>query len=465
MELITQRLKISDTVDKKLITALKKEYDIAPDAEIIRKGIVPDDLKFDEGERSVIAYITTNTKDRDNEVVDPSGCIMTDYLKNRVVLFGHDHRGMPIGKCAWIKSDEKGLIAKTIYANTAQANEIYEYRKAGFPMAQSIGFIPLETMQYQEGSPEYAQGIRLKYTKWLLLEYSDVPVPSNPEALTIAVSKGLLTMEDAPEYTIVLADETKAEETFDHQHIEPPEDDEIIETKLIAELSDEDKELVLSFIDDIKTTKPGWDKTDDMIRYRVRNPALFVDGTFKTVPIKKDKPRINSVMGKLKSKPDVMTVQNLMFPIEDDWTEAKAKEWVSSHQDLLKNYDELYELKTIYEEVYEDAIKSGRVLSSKNRGIIDNAVKAMGAATSALTELLSATEPSEPTEEGKSTGSPEGYEVNIEPETKNVQLAPTVDDVKAIVNTCIAQMFTEKIMPAIRDVAKDVIKRKQGKLN
>ena len=201
MDLITTRLKLKD-----VFPDLAKDYD--DDTAFIRKGITPSDLEVKEGERAIISYINTGAKDRDNEIVLPSGADLSDYRKNPVVLFGHDYSGLPIGKNMWIKSDEKGLIAKTQYANHDEADKVYQYRKDGFPLAESVGFIPLEykTPTYKDGfatwdqkdiddmglEKEALEGVRAVYTKWTLLEYSDVAVPSNPEAMELAKSKGLI---------------------------------------------------------------------------------------------------------------------------------------------------------------------------------------------------------------------------------------------------------------------------------
>lgn len=192
MDLITQHLKLVD-VNKDLAGLFAERIGIkAEDVELVRKGIVPSDVQFSEGERAAVSYITTRSIDRDQEVVDPDGADMEDYRKNPVVLFGHNYSELPIGKNIWIKSDDKGLIAKTVYANHDFAKTVYDYRKDGFPLAQSIGFIPLEW----EDSPKDIKGCRRRYKKWALLEYSDVPVPANPDAVNIAVSKGLVKMTD-----------------------------------------------------------------------------------------------------------------------------------------------------------------------------------------------------------------------------------------------------------------------------
>lgn len=199
MELITQRLKLFD-INPDAARAAAVEMGVEPEAvEFIRKGIVPSDVQFEEGERAAVSYITTRDIDLDGEIVEPAGVDLESYRKNPVVLFGHNYNELPIGKNMWIKADERGLIAKTQYASHEFAQKVYEYRKEGMPLAQSIGFIPLQW----EDSPGDVKGCRRRYTKWHLLEYSDVPVPANPEAVNIAVSKGLLPAPDpAPEIEV-----------------------------------------------------------------------------------------------------------------------------------------------------------------------------------------------------------------------------------------------------------------------
>ena len=194
--LITQNLKLKD-INPGFAASVSKKYGIKEeDVVLIRKGLVPVDVKIDESEQSIISYITTGAVDRDREIVDPNGGIFDDYAANPVVLFGHDYRSLPIGRNEWIKRDEKGLIAKTIYAKHEEAQKIYNYRKDGFPLAESIGFVPLETVEFSEEERANNGGARRKYTKWILLEYSDVAVPSNPEALQLAIAKGLVKYEE-----------------------------------------------------------------------------------------------------------------------------------------------------------------------------------------------------------------------------------------------------------------------------
>lgn len=210
MDLITKRISAKSIGLPKWAKDAIKDHGLDEgEAQVIRKGISPEDTKFKDGERSSVDYITTKAVDRDGDIVVPGGAILDHYRNNPVVLFGHDYKALPVGKSLWIKSDEKGLISKTQYASAKanpKADQIWNYRKEGFPMAKSIGFIPLEVVERDDfdtldlkalGLEESdLEGANTVFPSWLMLEYSDVPVPSNPEALELAISKGIITMEE-----------------------------------------------------------------------------------------------------------------------------------------------------------------------------------------------------------------------------------------------------------------------------
>lgn len=366
-KLITEELLLKD-VNPKLAQTMSKELGIKEEeVQLIRKGLTPSDVKFEDGERAIISYITTNAVDRDNEIVDPKGAILKDYKKHPIVLFGHDYRELPIGRNEWIKTDEKGLIAKTIYAEHAKAEEIYQYRKAGFPLAESIGFIPLKVQELTEEESKEHGGAKRIYKKWILLEYSDVAVPSNQEAMQIAIAKGLLSHDHKEEDIITYAEE-----------------------KL-------------------------WEDMPNEIRFRIKNPNLFQDDSFKRIPIKQKKPKIFGIAGKLKDE-DTMTLQSLRFPKGDDWTLSKAKDWVKDNPDISKEKLEDILLK-ILQGVEDKIEKEGRVLSNKNRVLIKECIEV-------LNKLYVA---SEPTPEPKSLDKKEEYNNKL-----NALMAEVSDVLKKI---------------------------------
>ena len=217
MELITSRYKLKDiNFPDKLVKAVSKtlkEYGIEfENAEFIRKGIVPEDVKFEENENASIDWINTIRRDRDNEIVHPKGAILDDYRQNPVVVWSHDYKSLPIGRNQWIKTNDQGLIAKTEYYVDKELPQdmgarVWRYRKAGFPLGKSIGFIPLSAIESHSFKKidlkelnlkeEDLDGVERIYDKWIMLEYSDTPIPSNPGAIQIALAKGLVSEEEA----------------------------------------------------------------------------------------------------------------------------------------------------------------------------------------------------------------------------------------------------------------------------
>jgi hypothetical protein len=75
--------------------------------------------------------------------------------------------------------------------------------------------------------------------------------------------------------------------------------------------------------------------TENYVRIRVRDPDLFVDGSFRTIVLSADQ-GIHAIIGKLKSDPTGSTViQNYMFELAKGWTMEKAQAWVKEHKDQM----------------------------------------------------------------------------------------------------------------------------------
>jgi len=275
MDLITKRTSAKDIGLPKWAKKAIKDHGIEDDVQLIRKGISPEDTRFKDGERSSVDYITTKAVDRDGEIVVPNGAVLDHYRRNPVVLFGHDYKSIPIGKSLWIKAEENGIVAKTQYASAKanpKADQIWNYRKEGFPMAKSIGFIPLETVHKENfGTLDLKalsleendlEGANTVYTKWLLLEYSDVPVPSNPEALELAISKGILTMDEAVTAVKKSAFVMEILDS-DSEGISVDSEDEMIQKRYGKEIVSKDKGLFFEIADDqVSDIKKGMDDLD-----------------------------------------------------------------------------------------------------------------------------------------------------------------------------------------------------------
>ena len=146
--------------------------------------------------RCDISTITTAGVDRDQEIVLPGGMDLTDYRANPVVLYQHD-RGLPVGKCLWLKPQADRIIAKTQYIAKPK-----NYQGDWFPdyvlamvqdvlRGKSVGFLPLEIREPNEDELARFPDVQTVISRSLLLEYSVVSVPCNPEALVQALTKGL----------------------------------------------------------------------------------------------------------------------------------------------------------------------------------------------------------------------------------------------------------------------------------
>jgi HK97 family phage prohead protease len=180
------------------------------EAYVKRTAVIAEVKALKEGERAVERYISTWDVDRDREVLDPAGAILDQFKLAPQVLWAHDYSLPPIAKAEWVRVDDKGLRSKTVYAETERAEEVWQLIKGGFLATASVGFIPVKRVW--KGDAEWGAtvakyntkwstdlekaGAEIITTKWLLLEYSDVPVPANPNALVTAIAKGLKLSDD-----------------------------------------------------------------------------------------------------------------------------------------------------------------------------------------------------------------------------------------------------------------------------
>lgn len=155
------------------------------------------DKAINKDERTIDFIISDEGVDRDNDTLRLSGWDLSHYKRNPVVLFAHDHWSLPIARSMSLEKDkESGQLrsrAKFIEAELSPfAETVFQFYVNRYLNATSVGFKPTEW----EPAPaeETSRKWGLNYLKQELLEYSAVPVPSNPRALSDA-SKGV-TCED-----------------------------------------------------------------------------------------------------------------------------------------------------------------------------------------------------------------------------------------------------------------------------
>lgn len=152
----------------------------------IQKKIFASDRKeFNENERTIKHFISTDTIDRYNEILNPKGMKDDNYSKNPIVLYSHnlgffstpEPSKCIIGKSLYRAVEEHGVLAKTKFVDTALANDVMVFNKEGFMNTWSVGWMPLSEPVTKEGAQFYDE--------WELLEYSAVIIPANPDAVNL----------------------------------------------------------------------------------------------------------------------------------------------------------------------------------------------------------------------------------------------------------------------------------------
>ena len=159
----------------------------------------------EEGERTVVARISTIDPDREGDVMLPSGVDLTDFKKNPIVLFSHgrDPRvgTLPVGTTSSIRKETDGIVAKVRFAERPQSHApgaewvpdtLLSLFQQKVLRAFSIGWTPIDMRPADERDRRrFGDKARRIVTKWALHEFSVVPIGMNQNALAMAVSKGL----------------------------------------------------------------------------------------------------------------------------------------------------------------------------------------------------------------------------------------------------------------------------------
>jgi hypothetical protein len=132
------------------------------------------------GPRDIFVKANSGLSDRAGEITVPGGADLSNYLRNPVVLEGHDPSKVIGNFAPQIRDSLQGIITFAPQGISALADEICGLYKAGVRRAVSIGFVPKKT--------EPIKGGGVRYVEWELLELSCVAIPCDASALVIARS-------------------------------------------------------------------------------------------------------------------------------------------------------------------------------------------------------------------------------------------------------------------------------------
>lgn len=267
------------------------------------------DAGADSGTFEVI--ISTDDEDRHGEVVAVDSWNFNNYMKNPIVLFGHDYYSLPIGICDSITQEGNKIIAKGRFAPmdanpfAQQCRKLYDL---GILKATSVGFIA-----------EEIQGNVI--TKAQLLEFSFVPVPANPYALSLRQVKELGI--DSNMLRAKGIDIKEVEEVAPTEEVKPIEEVTPVEEPKV----EEPKIEVAPVVEDPKVEAPKVEEEKPKETEPVTEAKSFL--TEKAVE------QINFTISLLKS--EIATLQNILATAK---VEAGVKEVDAGKSAETKGLDE-----------------------------------------------------------------------------------------------------------------------------
>ncbi|MCP6719735.1 MAG: hypothetical protein KJI72_00195 [Patescibacteria group bacterium] len=164
---------------KKLTEEIKQKLEVRFKSEEVQKSIAVIKEAEDTGTFEVI--ISTADVDRAGESIKQEGWELSFYKKNPIVLWAHGYDSLPIGLTESIEVRDGKLIAKGKFAPkeanpfAEQIRRLYDLK---FIRTASVGFIPKEMEDNV-------------ITKAELLEWSFVPIPANPQAVSLLTAQKL----------------------------------------------------------------------------------------------------------------------------------------------------------------------------------------------------------------------------------------------------------------------------------
>jgi len=150
---------------------------------------------WENGSFKVVA--SDETVDRAGEVIKVSWWELDNFMKNPVIIANHMYKVENIiWKATNVYTEDYKLVVEWVFATTDLAQDVRKLYDGWFIKTVSVWFIPLERDQSQPNIITRAE----------LLEVSFVPVPCNPNALSLGkevvddlIAKGLLIKEEVNE--------------------------------------------------------------------------------------------------------------------------------------------------------------------------------------------------------------------------------------------------------------------------
>lgn len=341
--------------------------------------------EINEENNTIRAVFSTDDVDRHGEVVDQKSWLLDDFMKNPVVLFGHDHYSPPVGMVTGLGYNEDGNLEGEIKFAANEypfAKVIWNLYKGGFMKAFSVGF--------SSGRVDVVDD-QLVLRDNTLYEVSTVGVPAN--AMALAKSKGIDTNPLEEKYleqekterekAEAKAEETEEEETTKCESCEKeiedsekgcpckekPAEEETEEEIELEEAPEEEKQKgeVEDAVDEQDERERKWENMDPVFDIFHAFIGVYMDPDTSADDFSKLLKETGELFVKHAEDPDSAK----------EAIDAFTKSVDTSLLQKLMSYEENSEdtEKAIGE--FVDAVKEGKVLSKANRTKVQNAVEAL----------------------------------------------------------------------------------------
>lgn len=156
--------------------------------------------------------ISTESLDRDGDIIKADGWELDNYRKNPVVLFAHNYTNPPVAKSLSETIVGKKLKSIALFMPkevSGFAHMVGQMYAKGFMKAVSVGFIGKKWAFAKDKDRPFG----IDFEKQELLEYSAVPVPANAEALLDAKGVGI-DLNPMLEWAIEILDKSDVDKTM-----------------------------------------------------------------------------------------------------------------------------------------------------------------------------------------------------------------------------------------------------------
>ena len=293
--------------------------------EKIKKTLEDVEIKsIDEETRTIWHKITVEKRDLIGDIVRIDGIDTSKFRKKPAVLYGHSYVGINpvpvIAENVGFKKEGKALYAGTKFLDSSDLsqnlkdliNDLWILNKKKL-MGWSIGFKPTETEDLKDEKDENVIGKDFK--KSLLLEYSNVIIPANQDAINDAISKGIVSDNLKASLKDIQAEDEVTDKDIGT----------IVET-IDVDGNTQEKDIFFQETEPVDELKPYPNEHS----CRLKEPGKYEK--FRRGKRKHDGKTYIIIFGKVKGK-DEWEQQAFRYPIKE-WSEAEARKHCRDHDGI-----------------------------------------------------------------------------------------------------------------------------------